>query len=99
MDRYMGLSLDVRGVEGVEGGRGRADGGEENDGRCRRGQQAMSPTVHLFALVRVFFFFFLFWEGERIFLLTVVRWDCGIRVRSATSVRSVHRPIENQWLS
>jgi hypothetical protein len=58
MDRCMGLSLDVRGVEGVEGGRGRADGSEENDGRRRRGQQAPGPTVHLFALVRVFFFFF-----------------------------------------
>jgi hypothetical protein len=51
MDRCMGLSLDVRGVEGVEGGRGRADGSEENDGRRRRGQQAPGPTVHLFALV------------------------------------------------
>jgi hypothetical protein len=44
----MGLGLDGGGMEGVERGGGRAGGGQEDDGRCRRGQQALRPTVHRF---------------------------------------------------
>lgn len=44
----MGLGLDGGGVEGVERGCCRAGGGEEDAGCCRRGQQALRPTVHRF---------------------------------------------------
>ena len=44
----MGLGLDGGGVEGVERGGGRAGSGQEDAGRCRRGQQALRPTVHRF---------------------------------------------------
>ena len=44
----MGLRLDGGDVEGVERGGGCADGGEEDGGRCCRGQQALHPTVHRF---------------------------------------------------
>jgi len=44
----MGLGLDGGGVEGVERGGGRAGSSQEDAGRCRRGQQALRPTVHRF---------------------------------------------------